>query len=451
MFCKCFASSIYLQNQKDISMATIKAFIRTSRKGNTLCNVRFYLSDGRDKVFYAKSNLFVFSGDWDPKREQIKTKIVYDTNKRNEFNSSIADHKRYIADAYDAAGDNIPKDWLETTLDRWYHPEKYAVQRKDKTFFDYFDEYASRQDISLVRQKNLRVVGNILKRFEKYNKTKISLDEFDREMLKSFEYFVRNEYKIVKERPSLYADLSAKQLPRKRSRNTIISILERLRPFFLFAIRNKYTENDPFRDYEVGTPSYGAPIFISLEELDAIMDCDLHKPSLAIQRDIFVFHCLVGCRVSDLVQLTADNIRDGVLYYIAGKTSKEAPRTVAVPLSQKALQIIDRYKDSGNKLLPFISNQKYNDSIKEIFQRAGITRLVTWLNPLTVRGEQRPINEIASSHMARRTFVGNLYAKVKDPNLVGSLSGHTEGSKAFSRYRDIDLNMKKELINNFLK
>ena len=49
--------------------------------------------------------------------------------------------------------------------------------------------------------------------------------------------------------------------------------------------------------------------------------------------------------------------------------------------------------------------------------------------------------------MARRTFVGNLYSKVKDPNLVGKLSGHKEGSKAFSRYRDIDKNMREELIN----
>jgi phage integrase family len=29
---------------------------------------------------------------------------------------------------------------------------------------------------------------------------------------------------------------------------------------------------------------------------------------------------------------------------------------------------------------------------------------------------------------------------------VGSLSGHKEGSKAFARYRDIDEDMKKELI-----
>ena len=61
--------------------------------------------------------------------------------------------------------------------------------------------------------------------------------------------------------------------------------------------------------------------------------------------------------------------------------------------------------------------------------------------------EKRPLNEIASSHLARRTFIGNLYKKVKDPNLVGSLSGHKEGSKAFARYRDIDEDMKKELVN----
>ena len=61
--------------------------------------------------------------------------------------------------------------------------------------------------------------------------------------------------------------------------------------------------------------------------------------------------------------------------------------------------------------------------------------------------EKRPINEIASSHMARRTFIGNLYKKVKDPSLVGALSGHKEGSKAFARYREIDEDLKKELVS----
>ena len=83
---------------------------------------------------------------------------------------------------------------------------------------------------------------------------------------------------------------------------------------------------------------------------------------------------------------------------------------------------------------------------RRFFTVCGVDRLVTILNPTTGEEEKRPINEIASSHLARRTFIGNLYKKVKDPNLVGSLSGHKEGSKAFARYRDIDEDMKKELV-----
>ncbi len=64
-------------------------------------------------------------------------------------------------------------------------------------------------------------------------------------------------------------------------------------------------------------------------------------------------------------------------------------------------------------LLPFISPQKYNDAIKKIFTRCGITRIVTVLNPTTGNEEKRPINEIASSHLARRTFIGNIYKGVK--------------------------------------
>ena len=63
--------------------------------------------------------------------------------------------------------------------------------------------------------------------------------------------------------------------------------------------------------------------------------------------------------------------------------------------------------------------------------------------------EKRELYEIASSHLARRTFVGNLYKRVKDPNLVGFLSEHKEVRKAFARYRKIDKQMKRELMDLF--
>lgn len=169
---------------------------------------------------------------------------------------------------------------------------------------------------------------------------------------------------------------------------------------------------------------------------------------MAIQRDIFVFQCLIGCRVGDLLKMTKSNLIGGAIEYIPRKTKEGRPLTVRVPLNAMASEILARYEAcDGDKLLPFISEQKYNLAIKRIFKAAGLKRLVTVINPTTREEEKRVLYEIASSHLARRTFVGNLYRKVKDPNLVGALSGHKEGSKAFARYRTIDDEMKKELVN----
>lgn len=134
--------------------------------------------------------------------------------------------------------------------------------------------------------------------------------------------------------------------------------------------------------------------------------------------------------------------------YIASKTKADRSDVIRVPLTQRAKDILEKYKDveKDGKILPFISSQKYNVAIKKIFKTCGITRIVTVLNPTTGEEDQRPIDEIASSHLARRTFVGNLYKKVKDPNLVGALSGHKEGSRAFARYREIDDDLKKGMI-----
>ncbi len=82
-----------------------------------------------------------------------------------------------------------------------------------------------------------------------------------------------------------------------------------------------------------------------------------------------------------------------------------------------------------------------------MFLAADLTRPVVVFNPSTSEEEIRPLNEVASSHLARPSFVGNLYKQFKDPNLVGVLSGHKEGSKAFARYREIDKDIKREALS----
>ena len=195
--------------------------------------------------------------------------------------------------------------------------------------------------------------------------------------------------------------------------------------------------------------TYGTPVYITLEERDKLYEKDLSEhPQIEIQRDIFVFQSLIGCRIGDLYRMTRDNVINGAIEYIPRKTKEGNPVTVRVPLNDKAKAILEKYKDhGGDKLLPFISEQKYNDAIKRAFKLAEINRVVTILDPLTNEEVKKPLYEVVSSHMARRTFIGNIYKRVKDPNLVGALSGHKEGSKAFARYREIDEDMKKELVS----
>ena len=74
---------------------------------------------------------------------------------------------------------------------------------------------------------------------------------------------------------------------------------------------------------------------------------------------------------------------------------------------------------------------------------------MTVLDPTTGREVRMPISECAGSHMARRTFCGNPYKRVKDPDIVASMSGHKEGSKAVARYREIDEDMKRDALKVF--
>ena len=232
--------------------------------------------------------------------------------------------------------------------------------------------------------------------------------------------------------------------------------MRKLRTLFIWCNNNEITTTNPFRHYKIDECKYGTPYYITIEERNQLYDADLSaRPALAVQRDIFVFQCLIGCRIGDLYKLTRNDIVEGeidksqrFISYVARKTKDSEPVTVRVPLHPIAQEIIERYASNERKeLLPYISEQRYNDAIKEAFTEAGITRKVAVLDPLTRISTPTPINEVASSHLARRCFVGNLYKQVKDPNLVGALSGHRKGSTAFYRYNNVDDEMRNELIN----
>ena len=192
---------------------------------------------------------------------------------------------------------------------------------------------------------------------------------------------------------------------------------------------------------------YGTPFYLTIEERRHLATATMPTDALAVVRDIFIFQCCVGCRVGDLTKLTPDNVIGGAVEYVPRKTKDGRPITVRVVLNDTAKGIIKRYADRGDgMLLPFVSDAYYNRCLKAVFKEAGLERMVTTLDPKTRQEVRRPLWEVATSHLARRTFVGNLYRQIKDPNIIASMSGHKEGSRAFARYRAIDDQIKAEAV-----
>ena len=65
---------------------------------------------------------------------------------------------------------------------------------------------------------------------------------------------------------------------------------------------------------------YGDAYYLTIEERNQVYQCQYGRSYHAsLVRDMFVFQCLVGCRMGDLFNLTRSNIIDGWLEYIPGK------------------------------------------------------------------------------------------------------------------------------------
>lgn len=218
------------------------------------------------------------------------------------------------------------------------------------------------------------------------------------------------------------------------------------RAFLSHAEKERLITRNPFKDYQVESERYGDPIFLTKEERDSLYYLDIDNPRLARARDLFLLQCFIGCRVGDFIKLKHSNIINGIVHYIPEKTSSEAQKVCKVPLTSKARAIIEKYDMPDGSLVPFMSPQKYNDYIKELLEYAGINRPVVRLNPVTRKEEIVPIYQVASSHMARRTFIGLLHKTVKN-EIISSMSGHSENSKAFKRYYNVDEEDQKTAIN----
>lgn len=448
--------------------------------GESEINLRLYVS--RDIRIRAASGIWVDRKRWG-KKNDINIPLIQGEERELllEKRSKLKALTDYLENIINTSEDKstIDRPFIEKQIKKFYKPTRKSLAPTEESFFDVMGKYLSTHKLSVARQKNFKVIMRSLRRFELFKKKeghrgfKMSFTNLSVDMLHQIEDFLGNEKDAFLKYPDIYEEIPystkvavktpkrkrpprldengneiPKGMPKPRGQNSVADMMLRFRSFIIWANDNGYTINNPFKHFTIGEIVYGTPIYITNSERNRLLETDLSdNKELETQRDIFVFQCLIGCRVSDLYKMTYRSIIGDAIEYIPRKTKEDRAITVRVPLNDTAKRLITKYQDyERGSLFPFNTEQDYNRKIKEAFKRAGLERMVTVLDQQTREEIQKPLYEVASSHMARRSFIGNIYKKVKDPNLVGALSGHKEGSKVFARYRTIDDDMKKELI-----
>ena len=168
----------------------------------------------------------------------------------------------------------------------------------------------------------------------------MDIDQVTADTLRDIWEFLENEYRYCALYPEIYEAIPEARTPQPRGKNTLLDCFSRIRTFFYWCNSNKKTRNRPFDDFPLEECTYGTPYYITVEELHKIYGTNLMRhPQLAVQRDIFVFQCLIGCRVGDLLKMTKSNLIDGAIEYIPRKTKEGRPLTVRVPLNQTAKEL----------------------------------------------------------------------------------------------------------------
>ena len=233
------------------------------------------------------------------------------------------------------------------------------------------------------------------------------------------------------------------------SKNTISCHAKRLFMFLNWCVRNGYLGNQTYNNVTIDQQVYGTPYYLTIEERNKVYYTDFsYDARLDYHKDKFIFQCLVGCRHNDLAALTWNHIVEGnFIEYIPHKNLLHGKTDVVrCPLCDKAKEILERLDPTMPYLFIKYCEENYRRDIKRILKLAGIDRLVTIQDPVTRQAVQKPIYEVAASHLARRTFIGNLYKQIHDPALISTLTGHAEHSKSFERYRAIDDDVKRDIL-----
>ncbi|MBP6661632.1 MAG: site-specific integrase [Paludibacter sp.] len=250
----------------------------------------------------------------------------------------------------------------------------------------------------------------------KYRISDIDIKKIDHEFITSYEFYLKSVCNCCQ--------------------NTASKYIKNFGKIIRICLANGWLDKNPFINYK-GKEVEVERAFLSMEEIETMLNKEFVSDRLNLVKDIFLFSCFTGLAYADVKKLSRKNIGfgvDGERWIFINRTKTDTRSNI--PILPIAAFILDKYEDhpqvvNQEKLLPILSNQKMNSYLKEIADVCGINKELTY-------------------HIARHTFATTVTLSNGVPiESVSKMLGH-KNLKTTQHYAKI-LDLKVSIDMRILK
>ncbi|MDX1751844.1 site-specific integrase [Salinimicrobium sediminis] len=368
-------------------------FVRKSRSKKTTDGdvyMRITVNNKRSDISISRKIDF---GKWSPKSEKALGKSP-EATELNDYINVLRNKIRKIHQGL------VEKDFeitLKSILEEFKGENKPRPKMTLKVFKEHNEQMDRLSDRSISKStaKRYWTCFNHVEQFihEEYKTHDYPMNEINHHFIAKFEYFLKTK--------------------RECNHNSALKYVNNFKKIIRIALANQWMDRDPFYNYKVQFEPVERE-FLNEEEVQMLINKDLHMDRLKLVRDMFVFSCYTGLAYSDVKKLSSADITKGIDggKWIRIKRTKTKSLS-SIPLLPVAEEIIERYQDhpevrKGDCILPVLSNQKSNAFLKEIAMMCGIRK------PLT-------------THLARHTFATTITLTNGVPiESVSKMLGHKD-------------------------
>ena len=368
-------------------------------------------------------NCSVSPKHWDSKLQRVK-KLIDTPEITLGFNRKIEDAIFRLTshlDSFQKRGKTVTKESISLALKG--APEKEVSQQWTESIEETYAHF-------LANHKNPAGFTMEHSTIKKHKTIKRNLTDFVTKYYPCFEWMDIDTDFFRKFQDYIYDEL-------ENIDNTATKYIKGVKTILRYLQESGYPINPTVLNFKVR--EYEAPaMVVELKELQLLREKEIEEKGLAMVRDVFIFMAWTGQRFSDIKTIDRKAItkRNGQNVWLV-TTEKTNDTSITVPLNEYCMEILERYANHKTAI-PIFSEPYFNRSIKEVFKKAKIHRLVrkiTWKRGRPNQASE-PLSEIITSHVARKTFITNSLILGMSESEVKKISGH-KVDRSFRRYVEL--------------